>query len=109
MTTDSLMGRAPALQARDVTMVVGDLRANDSVSLSVFAGEVHAVVGENGAGKTTLMRMLSGELQPDAGVISLDGVPKTLRNPQEAVASGIGQIAPMPPVLGPLSWSKARL
>ena len=92
MMTDSLKGRAPALQASDVTKVFGDLRANDSVSLSVFAGEVHAVVGENGAGKTTLMRMLSGELQPDAGVISLDGVPKTLRNPQEAVASGIGLV-----------------
>jgi len=92
MMTESREGRAPALQASDVTKVFGDLRANDSVSLSVFAGEVHAVVGENGAGKTTLMRMLSGELQPDAGVISLSGVPKTLRNPQDAVASGIGMV-----------------
>lgn len=47
----------------------GGLTATDGVSLTVDAGEVHAVIGPNGAGKTTLINQLSGELVPDAGSI----------------------------------------
>jgi len=45
------------------------------VSLTVAAGELVGVIGPNGGGKTTLVRLLSGVLAPDAGVVRLDGRP----------------------------------
>ena len=81
-----------AIHARDLTKAFGSLVANDDVSLEVLWGEIHAVVGENGAGKTTLMRMLSGEIQPDAGSIEVRGNVVRIRNPQEAVQLGIGMV-----------------
>ena len=62
------------------------------VSLRVFAGEVHALVGENGAGKSTLMKILSGAYQPDAGRIWIDGVPYRPRNPLEGRRAGVAMI-----------------
>lgn len=61
----------------------------NGVTLSLAAGEVHAVIGENGAGKSTLMRILSGHLQPDGGSISLEGQPIQFSGPFEAEQRGI--------------------
>lgn len=66
--------------------------ANREISLEIFEGEIHAVVGENGAGKSTLMKILYGYLQPDAGQITLRGVPVTFRHPREAMRAGIGMV-----------------
>lgn len=82
----------PVLNADGLTRRFGDLVANDEVCLGVWAGEIHAVVGENGAGKTTLMRMLSGEIQPDSGVIEIRGQVARLASPQDAVRAGIGMV-----------------
>jgi ABC-type sugar transport system ATPase subunit len=68
------------------------VHALDDVSLEVYAGEVHALVGENGAGKSTLMRILDGVLSKDAGTIRLDGREVSLQTPGDALASGISMI-----------------
>lgn len=66
--------------------------ANSDVNLAVRSGEVHAVCGENGAGKSTLMKILYGMQQPDEGSISVYGRGVRLRNPQDAIAAGIGMV-----------------
>src|SRR3989337_2794655 len=66
--------------------------ANDKVTFTVQAGEVHALLGENGAGKTTLMRILYGLYQPDEGEILLDDRPVRLRSPADSIRHGIGMI-----------------
>ncbi len=47
----------------------------DTVSVTVAAGEVHALVGPNGSGKSTLLAVLAGDLAPDAGSVVIDGEP----------------------------------
>ena len=51
----------------------GGLVATDQASLTIRAGELHALVGPNGAGKTTLIHQLSGALAPTSGTIRFAG------------------------------------
>jgi ABC-type sugar transport system ATPase subunit len=62
------------------------------VSFTVGAGEIHALCGHNGAGKSTIVKMLSGQLAPDAGRILLDGRPADLRSRQAAQHLGVALV-----------------
>ncbi|MCW5722307.1 MAG: ABC transporter ATP-binding protein, partial [Devosia sp.] len=84
---------APLLEALSIGKTYpGGTVANDGVSLSIAAGEVHAVVGENGAGKSTLMKILFGIEQPDRGELRLEGKPVSFANPRDAIDHGIGMV-----------------
>jgi ribose transport system ATP-binding protein len=61
----------------------------EDVSLDLWPGEVHAIVGENGAGKSTLARILAGLVRPDQGRMTLRGQPFAPRSPGEATSLGI--------------------
>ena len=63
----------PILTVRGVTKSFPGVRALKGVDLTIYPGEVHALVGENGAGKSTLMKILAGAQGPDGGEIKLDG------------------------------------
>ncbi|WP_110241886.1 heme ABC transporter ATP-binding protein [Nocardioides gilvus] len=65
---------APALRAQGVSYAIGDAQILREVDLDVRHGEVVALVGPNGAGKSTLLSVLAGDVEPDAGVVELDGV-----------------------------------
>ncbi|MBU1042387.1 MAG: ATP-binding cassette domain-containing protein [Proteobacteria bacterium] len=71
---------------------IGSVLANDVVDLDLYAGRIHALLGENGAGKSTLMSMLSGWLSPDSGEMRLSGAPLVLRSPAAALRAGIGMV-----------------
>jgi ribose transport system ATP-binding protein len=70
----------------------GGVRALEEARLDCFAGRIHAVLGENGAGKSTLIKVMAGVVQPDSGVIELEGRPVTFRDPAAATAAGIACI-----------------
>jgi simple sugar transport system ATP-binding protein len=66
--------------------------ANKDVSLKVETGTVHALVGENGAGKSTVMKILYGMQRPDNGEILVNGQKVNFKNPNDAIAAGIGMV-----------------
>jgi len=66
--------------------------ANNSISLSVKKGEVHAIVGENGAGKSTLMNILYGMYPPDKGKIQINGNEEIINSPARAIQLKIGMV-----------------
>jgi ABC-2 type transport system ATP-binding protein len=63
------------LAARGIRKSFGRRRVLAGLDLEVAAGEMVAVVGENGTGKTTLLRILAGDLRPDAGSVAIRGRP----------------------------------
>jgi branched-chain amino acid transport system ATP-binding protein len=63
----------PLLEIEGLTKRFGGVIAADEISLTVPAGELHAIIGPNGAGKSTLIGQLSGEVVPDSGRIRFDG------------------------------------
>ncbi|TMC70572.1 MAG: sugar ABC transporter ATP-binding protein [Chloroflexi bacterium] len=65
----------PVGEALSVSKTFGETRALTDVSLAVFAGECHGLVGRNGAGKSTLVTLLTGLNRPDHGSIRLGGQP----------------------------------
>ena len=62
-----------AIEAHGLSRRYGGVLAVDGVSLSVYFGEVLALVGDNGAGKSTLIKLLSGAVRPSSGEIRVDG------------------------------------
>ena len=80
---------APVLRTDRVSKSFGPIEVLSDISLSLEAGEIHAVIGENGAGKSTLMRILSGHHAPTKGVLYLDERPIAFSGPVEAEHRGI--------------------
>ena len=83
---------APAVCMRGIDKRFGAVQANRAVDLTVAAGTVHGIVGENGAGKSTLMSILYGFYQADRGEILVDGRAISIRDPNAAIAAGIGMV-----------------
>ena len=87
------MSKPIALELRQITKRFGTkVIANKNVDLTVYRGEVLAILGENGCGKTTLMNMIAGIYYPDSGSILVDGKEVVIRSPKDAFAHGIGMI-----------------
>ena len=83
---------SPAIALRGVSKRFPGVVANESITLDIFPGEVHALLGENGAGKSTLIGLLAGMQQPDEGQIEISGTPVRITSPREALDRGIGTV-----------------
>ncbi len=84
--------RPPRLELAGICKRYGQVVANDQVSLSVAAGEIHGLIGENGAGKSTLMKIAYGAVVPDAGQIRWNGEMAAVASPAVARRLGIGMV-----------------
>ena len=80
------------VELRGICKSFGSKIVLQDVNLHVGAGQVHAIVGENGAGKTTLMRILSGILEPDQGVIASGEREFSSLTPELASQLGVAMI-----------------
>lgn len=82
----------PQLEVRGLTKTFGQLKACDSIDLTIDKGEIHALLGENGAGKSTLVKMLFGSLEPASGDIFWKGTKVNITSPGQARKLGIGMV-----------------
>jgi len=83
---------APILLMEHISKSFPGVRALDDVTFQVNKGEIHALVGENGAGKSTLMKILTGAIPRDRGIIYLRGQATEIDSPGRAQALGISMI-----------------
>ncbi len=86
------MEKSALLEMKCITKRFGKTLANDNINLSLYKGEIHALLGENGAGKSTLMNILLGIYKPNSGEIFYKGKKVPIKNPKDSAELGIGMV-----------------
>ncbi|SDC89296.1 sugar ABC transporter ATP-binding protein [Nocardioides lianchengensis] len=84
--------RTPVIEMRDISITFGSVRALSEVSLRLYPGEVHALMGENGAGKSTLIKALTGVYTIDSGTVLVGGEEHSFSSPAASQAAGISTV-----------------
>lgn len=79
------------LEAKDLSIHFGGVKAVQNVSFSIDSGIVYSVIGPNGAGKTTLFNLITGVYKPTAGEIRLDGEAIQGKSPNELAERGMAR------------------
>lgn len=97
------MHATPVLQVIDLCKRFGGIQAVESLSLTVCAGQIHAIIGPNGAGKTTFIAQLAGELKPDRGAIRFEGNDITALNSVQRAQLGLARCFQTASVIMPMT------
>ena len=93
----------PTLEMTRVSKAFGATQALEDVSLTLYPGEIHALLGENGAGKSTLIKIMTGIVTPDSGELLLDGQPVRVASSQDAQRLGVAAMYQEPMIFPDLS------
>ena len=94
---------APTIELVDIYKSFGSTRVLEGVSLSLFPGEVHSLMGENGAGKSTLVKIMAGLHLSDKGAVRMNGQEVLFRSPSQAQHAGVSVIYQEPTLFRDLS------
>ena len=86
------MNQTVALELRNISKRFGNNYANKNVDLTLYQGEILAILGENGSGKTSMVNMIAGIYYPDEGEIFVGGTPAVITSPKDAFNYKIGMI-----------------
>lgn len=102
--------RNTLMSARGLTKRFGGLAAVNDVSLELWLGQIHAVIGPNGAGKSTLANLLSGDLPPTSGRMTLGETDITGWTPEKISRHGLGRSYQKTNIFSTFSvWDNVRL
>lgn len=82
----------PIIQMKEIQKHFGSVIALAGVSVDVFPGECHCLLGDNGAGKSTFIKTMSGVHKPTSGEIVFEGQPLDFTDPRDAMAAGIATV-----------------
>ncbi|MEP6778764.1 MAG: sugar ABC transporter ATP-binding protein [Gemmatimonadaceae bacterium] len=82
----------PVVRFLGITKRFVGITALSNVSFDIAPGSCHAICGENGAGKSTLGKLLSGIIQPDEGIIELNGSRVRFASPRDALSAGVAMV-----------------
>ena len=82
----------PIVVMKGITIEFPGVKALDGVDLTLYPGEVHALMGENGAGKSTMIKALTGVYKINAGSIMVDGKPQQFNGTLDAQNAGIATV-----------------
>ncbi len=82
----------PLIQMKDIEKHFGSVIALAGVSVDVFAGECHCLLGDNGAGKSTFIKTMSGVYKPTSGHIMFEGRPMNFADPRDGISAGIATV-----------------
>ena len=84
------------LEAAGITKSFGAVQALKGVSFELEAGEVHALIGENGAGKSTLIKVMTGAIAADSGILTVGGKAVLHNSPATSRSLGIAAVYQQP-------------
>ena len=84
--------RKPRVELKNISKKFGNFSALNDVSMDVYPGEIHSLLGDNGAGKTTLIKILSGIYSASSGEIFVEGKRAQFESPRDASEVGIGTV-----------------
>jgi len=97
------MSSEPTIELVDIYKSFGSTRVLEGVTLPLFPGEVHSLMGENGAGKSTLVKIMAGLHLADQGAIRMDGHEVLFRSTAQAQHAGVSVIYQEPTLFRDLS------
>lgn len=83
---------APLIEMKNIEKHFGSVIALNGVSLEIYPGECHCLLGDNGAGKSTFIKTMSGVHKPTRGEILFEGRPMQFDDPRDAIAAGIATV-----------------
>lgn len=84
--------QTPIIQMQNIEKHFGSVIALAGVSVDIFPGECHCLLGDNGAGKSTFIKTMSGVHQPTHGDILFEGTPMHFADPRDAITAGIATV-----------------
>lgn len=90
--TISAEQKTTLLSTSGITKRFGNIHALRGVDFSVDHGEIVAIVGDNGSGKSTFIKILSGNIRPDSGSVTVHGTAYSYLTPRQSLAAGISTV-----------------
>lgn len=87
-----ITNNTPILTTHNIKKNFGNIQALRGIDLEIFCGEILAIVGDNGSGKSTFIKILSGDIRPDEGTITIEDEAYRYLTSKQSLSKGISTV-----------------